>query len=374
MTPRKDLVGQALFWLLAVAVVVLVIGNLLGYPVLIGFVETDSMSPALDAGDGFVAVPSFLTGAPGPGDVVVYEAEEVQGGGLVTHRIVDNTDRGYITKGDSNPFTDQDGGEPYVKRDEVLSEALSVGGTVMKIPKLGSGVMYLRGALLKALVLVGVGSTVGSEVSGFVLLSAGLALLLISFLGSRGRTRERKRSRAPPTEGTQVLTVVALMLLVVLIPANYAMIAPGQEYVIEPDVSEDQDITEAESEVTVRNDGLVAMAVVVEPAEGPLTVRDGFLEVPGGEEVTTAVEPTGSANRYVIREHRYFIVLPSSVISSLHSVSPFAALLAINTVLSVGIVGLSFGLIGPGRTRSRSRKVPLKLRLRRVARSLLGKR
>jgi signal peptidase len=108
------------------------------------------------------------------------------------------------------------------------------------------------------------------------------------------------------------------------------------------------------------------MAVVVEPTEGPLSVRDGFLEVPGGEEVTTAVEPTGRAQRYVIREHRYFIVLPSSVISSLHSVSPFAALLAINTVLSVGVVGLSFGLVGSGRTRSRTRNAPLKLRLRRV--------
>jgi signal peptidase len=374
MTPRKDMLGQALFWLLSVAVVAVVIGNLLGYPVLIGFVETDSMSPALNAGDGFVAVPSLLTGAPEPGDVVVYEAEEVQGGGLVTHRIVDSTDRGYITKGDSNPFTDQDGGEPYVKRDEVLSEALSVGGTVVKIPKLGSVVMYLRGTLLKAFVLLGVGSTVGSEVSGLVLLSAGLVLLLISFLGSGGRTRERKQSRAPPTEGTQVLTVVGFMLLIVLVPANYAMIAPGQEYVIEPEVSENQDITEAQSEVTVRNDGLVAMAVVVEPAEGPVTVRDSFLEVPGGEEVTTTVEPTGNAQRYVIREHRYFIVLPSSVISSLHSVSPFAALLAVNTVLSVGIVGLSFGLVGPGRARSRARKVPLKLRLRRVARGLLGKK
>ena len=371
MNSRKELLGKAAFPLLVVAVVLVVIGNILGYPVLVGFVETGSMSPALEAGDGFIAIPSFLTGTPESGDVVVYEAEEVQGGGLVTHRIVGETGDGYITKGDSNPFTDQDGGEPYVKRDEILSEALSVGGTVVRIPKLGTGITYLRGALVEALVLLGIGSTVGSEFSGFVLLSAGLVLLLISFVGSRGRTRDRSRTRR--TEGTRAMTVVGLMLLAVLVPANYAMVAPGQEYVIEPDISEDKDITQADSEVTVRNNGLVAMSVVIEPTDGPISVRDSFLEVPGGEKVTTTVEPTGAAERYVIHEHRYFMMLPSSIIAWLHSVSPFAALLSINTVLSVGVVGLSFGLVGSGRTRSRARKVPLKLRLHRMVRSLLGK-
>jgi signal peptidase len=371
MNLRKEPLEKAVFWLLAAAVAVLVVGNLLGYPVLIGFVETGSMSPALEAGDGFVAVPSALTGAPETGDVVVYEAEEVQGGGLVTHRIVDRTDRGYVTKGDANPFTDQDGGEPYIKRDEILSEAVSVGGTVVRIPKLGSGVMYVRGTLMKVLAALGVGSVVGSEVSGLVLLFAGLVLLVISALESKGRTRERRPRKR--SQGVRTTTFVVLMLMAVLVPANYAMIAPGQEYVIEPDVSEDKDITEADSEVTVRNDGLVAMAVVVEPTEGPLSVRDGFLEVPGGEEATTVVEPTERADRYVIREHRYFLVLPSSVISWLHSVSPFAALLAVNTVLSVGVVGLAFGLVGSGRTRNRKREAPLRMRLGKLARTLLGK-
>jgi signal peptidase len=363
--------GQAAFWLLAVSVAVLVVGSLLGYPVLVGFVETGSMSPALEAGDGFVAVPSFLTDAPEPGEVVVYEAEEVQGGGLVTHRIVDETERGYITKGDSNPFTDQDGGEPYVERGDVLSEALSVGGSVVRIPRLGSAVIYIRGTLAAVLGLLGVGSTVGSGISGFVLLFAGSVLLAVSALGSQGRNRVRERSRKRPTEGIRVVTFVALMLLVVLAPANYAMVAPDQEYTIEPDVSDDRDITEAASEVTVRNEGLVAMAVVVEPTEGPASVTEEFLEVPGGEEVTTEIQPTRLADRYVIREHRYFMVLPSPVIYSLHSISPFLALLAINTVLSVGVVGLSFGLVGSGRTRTRSREISLGLRLRRVARGLL---
>jgi len=360
MAPTKQNLGQAAFWVLAVMVAILVVGNLLGYPVLFGFVETGSMSPALDAGDGFISVPSFLTGAPEPGDVVVYEAEEVQGGGLVTHRIVEKTDRGYVTKGDSNPFTDQDGGEPYLERGDVLSEALSVGGTVVEIPKMGSFIMYVRGLLVGLFGILGVGSVLGSEISGIFLLSAGVVLFLISILSQEGRVRERSTSRPTGNRGTFIL--VGLMLLVVLVPANYAMVAPGQEYIIEPDVPEDQDITETDSKVTVRNNGVIAMAVIIEPASDSLSVEEGFLELPGGEEVTTSAVPTERKQRYVLTEHRYFIILPSSVISLLHSVSPFAALLAINAIISVGVVGLAFSLVGfggthdRGRTRKRDRK------------------
>jgi signal peptidase len=36
----------------------------------------------------------------------MFRAEELQGGGSKTHRAVDDTERGFITKGDANPFTD----------------------------------------------------------------------------------------------------------------------------------------------------------------------------------------------------------------------------------------------------------------------------
>ncbi len=72
----------------------LIVGQLLGQPVLLGFVETGSMEPTIETGDGFVAVPSDLTGDPEPGDVVVFDAEELEGGGLTTHRIVEETEQG----------------------------------------------------------------------------------------------------------------------------------------------------------------------------------------------------------------------------------------------------------------------------------------
>jgi signal peptidase len=81
------------------------------------------MEPTLEPGDGFVAVPAELAGPIDDGDVIVFEAETIQGGGLTTHRVVDETDRGFITRGDANPFTDQDDSEPPVKRAQVVAKA-----------------------------------------------------------------------------------------------------------------------------------------------------------------------------------------------------------------------------------------------------------
>ena len=95
----RRLVTSTVTVLLVGMILVMVIGQLLGQPLLFGFVTTGSMEPALSPGDGFIAVPPMLAGEPTPGDVVVYEAETIQGGGLTTHRIVGETEQGYVTRG-----------------------------------------------------------------------------------------------------------------------------------------------------------------------------------------------------------------------------------------------------------------------------------
>ena len=139
--------GQAL---VVLAIVALLAGQFLGQPVLLGYVETGSMAPTLNPGDGFVAVPAALAGPIDEGDVVTFRAEELQGGGLTTHRIVGQTDRGYVTKGDANPFTDQDGSEPPVKRPQIVAVALQVGDGVVTLPNLGVAVTGVRAGFTEA--------------------------------------------------------------------------------------------------------------------------------------------------------------------------------------------------------------------------------
>ena len=72
-------------------VAAMLIGQQLGQPIVLGFVLTGSMNaqPAeMSPGDGFIAVPPAIAGDVGEGDVVTFEAQQLQGGGLTTHRVV----------------------------------------------------------------------------------------------------------------------------------------------------------------------------------------------------------------------------------------------------------------------------------------------
>ena len=71
----------------------LVLGAVLGQPIGLSYVESGSMEPALNTNDGFISVPHALAGEISRGDVVVFDAEFLHDGGLVTHRVVDETSR-----------------------------------------------------------------------------------------------------------------------------------------------------------------------------------------------------------------------------------------------------------------------------------------
>lgn len=125
-----------LAWIVVAVAVVLVVGMLLGPPTLVSYVGSGSMSPALSTGDGFVAVPAAIAGPPDVGDVV-YESETLASGSLVTHRVVAETEEGFITQGDANAVTDQAAGEPVVTPERIQASALTVGGQVLAIPNVG---------------------------------------------------------------------------------------------------------------------------------------------------------------------------------------------------------------------------------------------
>ena len=127
------------------AVVLLVAGSVLGQPILIGFVETGSMEPTLAPGDGFVPIPSAVAGDIEEGDVVVFRAKRLHGGGLTTHRVVGETESGYITQGDANPSTDQAADEPPVKDAQITAVALQINGQVVDLPHVGAVVLGVRG-------------------------------------------------------------------------------------------------------------------------------------------------------------------------------------------------------------------------------------
>lgn len=378
-------------WLVVQAVVVAVVvallaGQLLGQPLLFSFVTTDSMADTINPGEGFVVVPPEVTGEVGEGDVVVFEAEEIQGGGLTTHRIVGETERGFVTAGDNNPFTDQDGGEPPVQPAEIEAVAWQPGGSVVTIPALGTAVTGVQSGLeslqFRLAQLVGTRSLLGTEGLAYLLLGLSVVLyaLDVALADDRRRTRARDRD-----DGTSSRRLVAALALVVVVGATAAMVGPAatEEFDIvsaefdsdSPDVIE-QGTTEM-FPYRVANGGLVPTTVYFEPASDEVGVETDRLSLGARSSANvsvslTAPPETGYYQLY-LEQHRYLNVLPAPVIDALYSYHPWLPILAINTAIGVPFYLLGIWLIGEGRLRSRDGDRPgLLARLRGRLRQLVS--
>ncbi|MGM0448407.1 MAG: signal peptidase I [Methanobacteriota archaeon] len=361
----------------AVLVVVsLVVGQLLGQPILLSYVETGSMQPTLNPGDGFVAIPAQIAGGIGSGDVVTFDAQEIQGGGLTTHRVVEETERGYVTQGDNNPFTDQDGGEPVVQDADVAAKALQIGGSVVVIPHLGTVAMGFQSALdavqTQLAVTFGVRSLQGTQGLAYVIFGLSVVAYAVDwYLNAGSRDRDsRDRSR---DDGTSVFAILGVLALVLMATATAAMVVPGgtQEYGVVSAEFESENPTVIESgtsqelEYVVPNAGLVPVYAYVTPASPGVDVDPQRLAVGSRGEASTTVtlsapDETGYYRLFVV-EHRYLAVLPPGVVDELYGVHPWAPLVAINGLLGGGIVGLGLLLLRgePARIRSRdSRERP----------------
>lgn len=361
--------------LVVVVVVALLVGGLLGQPVLLGYVTTDSMEPAVSAGDGFVAVPAFLAGEPEPGDVVVYDAQHLHDGGLTTHRVVGETEGGYVTRGDANPFTDQAGGEPPVGEGQIVAHALQVNGQVVTVPHLGTAVTTVQAAVSRPFDAVGTGQV------GTVLVFAGIVLFVLAgTVGdrhSRARARQRSRESVVPAR-----TVVLFAVVLVTAAATAAMVLPAgvHEFGLASATGPTDDPLVVEPGGTTRvdhplhNAGVLPVLVILEPAGDGIAVEPGRTVLGGGASTEVAVtmsapDRTGVYHRHV-HESRYLLVLPPEVVAGLHAVHPLLAVLAVDLVVAAFVLAAGVAVFGTGQLRLRTppAHVPAGTRLRRHVR------
>jgi signal peptidase len=367
----RRLVGVGVEAAAVVVVVSLVVGQLAGTPILLSFVETGSMEPTIDAGDGFVAIPAALTDAPEAGDVVVFRAEEIQGGGLTTHRVVGETDRGYVTRGDANPFTDQDADEPPVKDAQIVAEALQVGGTVVVVPELGTAVMATQAAFSTVqrtlAATLGTRSLLGTQGIAYTVLGLSIAFYLLDLVVGDGTGRDRDRSRRRDGDGRSAGLILAGLAAVVVVSATAAMVVPAgtQEYGVvsaEFDSERPTVIRQGETatlEYTVPNTGFVPVYVYLQPASDGVAVDPGRLRVAarGSETASvalTAPDETGYYRRY-LQESRYLAVLPAGVVDGLRAVHPWLPLVVIDALLGAAIYVPGRVFLDEGRLKARTR-------------------
>ncbi|GAB7092758.1 signal peptidase I [Halorubrum luteum] len=385
----RSSIGTAGTLLLVAVVIAMLVGQQLGQPILLGFVVTGSMSPTLEPGDGFVALPPELAGDIEEGDVVTFDARELQGGGLTTHRVVGETDEGYITRGDANPFTDQDGDEPPVQESQIVAVAWEFNDELVVIPSIGTAAMALQGAVgAVAGLLSGLpgGDAIADGDVGSIMVGGGILLLLYSFAadllasGRGGRNRDRDRQDA-----MRAGAVLGIILLLILVPATASMVVPSgiNEITVVSSQSPSSNPTVIERggtqtvEYNVTNDGYVPQVAIIEPASTGVTVEETTHWVRRGESADTvatiyAPDETGVYYR-AISERQYIGILPLAVIAALHAIHPWVAIGAINLTLAVAVTAVFAVAVGfePLRFRDRDRDTSIADSVRRKVRKWL---
>ncbi len=358
--------------LVVVLVVSVVAGQLLGQPVLLTYVETGSMAPTIESGDAFIAIPAAVAGPVEPGDVVVFRATVLEGGGLTTHRIVAEREGGYVTRGDANVATDQDAGEPLVQDGQIVAKAWQVAGQVVVIPKLGLVAIAARGLVegLRAWLAGALGrpGLLGAQGFAFGLFAFGVAAYLAATWVEEGDGGGRRYLRTRRRQDTldARLFVVALALGVALFAtASMAFPVGAQEFELvsaENDAPGPRVVQAGRSEnltYVVPGGGVMPVVVMLEPASEGLEVAPRELYVRGGETrnatvTVTAPEEIGFAPQY-LREHRYLAVLPRGSIRWLYGLHPWAPILVIDALLSGSFALLGFAMLGGGQLRVRKR-------------------
>lgn len=103
-------------------------------------IVSGSMEPELPVGS--VCLVDCQQKEPEVGDIISYKAKDT----IITHRVIEETDDGYITKGDSNSVADPG----IVKPKQIF------GTVICSIPKVGYAVMFMR--TLKGIVLIAIGA------------------------------------------------------------------------------------------------------------------------------------------------------------------------------------------------------------------------
>jgi signal peptidase len=364
----------------AVVVVSLLLGSLLGQPVGLGYVETGSMEPTLEPGDGFVAVPTPLAGSVGEGDVVTFRAQTLQGGGLTTHRIVGRTEEGYLTHGDANPFLDQQSGEPPVERSRIVAVALRIDGDVVVLPALGTVVTESQDLLVSVGVALGVGRNPGRL--GTILFAVlGAAYLLDE--GLEPPDEERPAERRPVRDsGLSAERLLALGVAVVLVVTTLSMVLPGGAVAISydsvgPGEASQGGIVAGTSKpvpVELSNGGIVPMVAVLDTPDGA-SLSDEMVVLGPRDSTTVNVTITAPTERGAyeqqVVQRRYLGILPVSIVRTLHDVHRWVAIAAIDAFLGATLLVSGRLLLGRGRIRLRSeRSVPVTTSVRRVIRHL----
>lgn len=263
------------------------------------YATSDSMAPAIPAGAVYVV--DTTADSPAQGDIALYEASDR---GLVTHRVVDVTDAGYVTKGDANAVADQRGGAPAVTDEAVVGVVPTVRGRPAVVPGSALAVGFVRGHPIVTLVAL------------WLLGAAGYLAA-----GDDDGPREVRRIVGPVLA---VTFVVAVAFVSIGAGQGVTMLATGGPHEGTPDLVPANESSTQTFHVSTTPPVLPAEPVVSTADATRVVDTEAYAE---GMNVTVLVPPAtqGQVRTDRIVVNYYPPVLPAGALSALHGVHPVLA-------------------------------------------------
>lgn len=343
----------------------------------VSYVETDSMKPTLQPGDGFVLLPKALSSPPESGDVIVFRAQNLGGGGLTTHRVVGETNRGYITQGDNNNAPDQAGSEPPVKQAQIVGQPLQVGGKIVVLPQIRSAVTVVNDVLAstRANIILLLGSPEISQTQFRLGVAGGLFILYV-LESLRDKIRVSKRSKSTQRnitreyeDGYSLHTILLGLTAIVILATTMVMVVPSgpEKYNIGVGrgASDNPNLASPGERVEFTHGigGSSTLPLVVHVKGGAgVDVTPKQVELQRGETANisaTAQTPSSIGyHQFFVVEQYYLPLLPADVLIELYQIHPWLPIIIIDLIVAIPYYVISRYMLPEkkGRTRLRSRE------------------
>jgi signal peptidase len=357
----------------------IVAGGILQQPVGISYVETESMRPQLEPGDGFMLIPTQLVGTFKVGDVITFRAENFPYE-FVTHRIIAETADGFITQGDNNTFTDQSGtfNEPYIKREQIAGKVITNGnGEVIAIPKLGKALMGIGDYFGKASSSFydSVGVEPKNDKVAQVLFGLGIfalvAVIADTVSSLRNGSVQRKRAdRKRAKRDTSQYTLYAFFILFILFATTVSVMTMEQNNRVDLVATEGNTNMRAvhlgetaERYLEIGNSGFIPVHIFIPAKAGMVALAEEAFTLSNGADkrisyLVTAPTTPGYYQEYISMDV-YLGILPFSVTSGLREQGgrymPILLIDAVAILISLPVV-IILQRESSVRERSRSRR------------------
>jgi signal peptidase len=281
------------------------------------------MEPVIQVNDGFIVLPCSKLKS---GDIIMYRPVILQAP-YITHRIIEITENGYITKGDNAPCKDQDNKEPVVSKDRIVGRVVTICGSPLVFCGLGKLASFLQ---------FGLGMYSGKISVMFLVLSIITAIIPNHKSHRKKKTQYRLRLR----HIYRVIVIIAVMFtaVTVYLGSNVCKI----KYLVSeyPGISGDQvEVNKSgQLKIIVKNMGFFPTFTIISAAE-PLFVYASpeCIRPRCEEEVIINVLPqrrTGIYHGY-IRICKYPALLPRTCVVSLHRLHPVIADIASSLTLGL---------------------------------------